>query len=82
MGIPIKLTRTGNNWVFPVPDAFVKTHGLENVEAFEMEWRDGTIVITSMSSDDTAAEDALIQELFEDFGPQHVRRDLLPGGGG
>lgn len=79
MGIPTTLKKTGNSRAFSVPAGFIKAHDLENMKGFEMDWRDGSIVITPITGDDTSVEDALIHELFADFGPEHVQRDLLRG---
>ena len=77
MGVPTTLKKTGNSRAFSVPAGFIKAHGLDTVKGFEMDWRDGSIVITPLPGDDTSAEDALINELFAEFGSQHVQHDLL-----
>lgn len=79
MGIPTTLKKTGNSRAFSVPAAFIKAHDLENMKGFEMDWRNGTIVITPILGDDTSTEDAMINELFADFGPEHVQRSHLRG---
>ena len=77
MGIPTTLKKTGNSRAFSVPAGFIKAHELDQIKGFEMDWRDGSIVITPIGEDSTVAEDAAINDMFADFGPQHVHRDRL-----
>ena len=51
MGIPTTLKKTGNSRAFSVPAGFIKAHDLEHMKAFDMDWRDGAIVITPIGSD-------------------------------
>lgn len=77
MGIPTVLKKTGNSRAFSVPAGFIKAHNLDLAAGFEMDWRDGSVVITPVSGDDTSAEDAVFAQIFGDFGPEHVQHDLL-----
>lgn len=77
MAITTILKKTGNSRAFSVPAGFIKAHGLDRMNSFELDWKDGSIIITPIIANDTSAEDALINELFADFGPEHVQRDLL-----
>ncbi|EGF89286.1 hypothetical protein ABI_46340 [Asticcacaulis biprosthecium C19] len=77
MSVKTQIKRTGNGRAFPVPAAFFKAHRLDRYSSFNMDFRDGVIVIEPVAELASEDEETTISWLLEGFGPDNVDHELV-----